>query len=363
MQNVTRFEASLLRLLYYFLRREPFERALPLIEARHADIPPCLGAGAVHLVRDALAKGCTFLLAQRGGWRDERFLRDAAPRGGRLWARTPPDELGLSFSQHTMRFLIWVTAARPGDKQPAWQPRHDDLTHGDLLLLFFAHEGLRGTVEGLGANKLRERAPFMHHALCWLAYPEDFAAAPAEAKPNFTPWVEGVGSCILEALQPDLAARWFLVESEKQNIEQPPAMRGRGTAQDRVLGAFLDALEKANRRDLARFLLKAAHRLLGPGAHSGMWTGALRMDGQRLADRAATYQASTAFLRHLERLAGWATWARGVWRFDDDYAAAQLWLSDWEENEGDVLVGRAQAIIRNLDPMRQAAAPAAAATT
>src|SRR5262245_2907646 len=197
MQNVTRFEASLLRLLYYFLRREPFERALPLIEARH-EPPPGLGGGAIRLAQDALAKGCTFLLAQRGGWRDERHLRGPKPVGGRLWERTVPEDLGLTFSQHSMRFLIWVTAARPGDKQPTWQPRHDELSLGDLVLLFFAHEGLRGTVEGLGAGKLRERAPFVHHGLCWLAYPEDYAGAPDSAKPNFKPWVEGTGACVVE---------------------------------------------------------------------------------------------------------------------------------------------------------------------
>ena len=68
MQNVSRFEASLLRLLYYFLRREPIERALPLIEAR-CDAPKNLSPGAVRLVKDAISKGCTYLLASRGGWR------------------------------------------------------------------------------------------------------------------------------------------------------------------------------------------------------------------------------------------------------------------------------------------------------
>src|SRR3954447_4975707 len=182
MQNVSRFEASLLRLLYYFLRREPIERALPLIEAR-CDAPPCLSKGAVRLVQDALAKGCTFLLASRGGWRDEQNLRGLKRVEGRLWHRTPPEQLGLSFSQHSLRFLIWVTAARPGDKQPGWQPDHDKLTVGDLLLLFFAHEGLRDTIESLGAPTLRKRAPYASHGLCWLAYPEDYGQT--EAAPNF----------------------------------------------------------------------------------------------------------------------------------------------------------------------------------
>lgn len=354
MQNVSRFEASLLRLLYYFLRREPIERALPLIEAR-LEPPPCLSAGAVRLVQDALSKGCTFLLAQRGGWRDDPFLRNLLKKTGRLWQRTQPQALGLTFSQQTLRFLIWITAARPGDKQPAWQPDYDTLTPGDLLVLFFAHEGLRDTVEGLGAPILRKREPYQRHGLCWLAYPEDFTQVPEGISPSFDPWLQDVGACILEALQPDLTARWIHVESSKERIEQPAVMRALGASQHRVLETFLSAVEKIHRRDLARFLLRAAHQLLGPHAHPGMWTGALQMGGQRLADRAATYQAATAMLRQLERLAGWTRWARGVWRFDEEYPAAQLWLEDWEQFEGENLVPRAQAIIRNLDPMRQAA--------
>src|SRR5438067_2504831 len=62
MQTVTRFEANLLRLLYYFLRQEPAERALPLVEQR-IDPPPCLSRTTIRLVQDALAKGCTFLIA------------------------------------------------------------------------------------------------------------------------------------------------------------------------------------------------------------------------------------------------------------------------------------------------------------
>src|SRR6187431_2767296 len=135
MQNVSRFEASLLRLLYYFLRREPIERALPLVENR-CDAPKTLSPDCVRLVKDALGKGCTFLLASRGGWRDERHLRNAKPVTGRLWHRTQPKDLGLTFSKHTMDFLVWITAARPGDKDPKWEPNHDKLTHGDLLLLF-----------------------------------------------------------------------------------------------------------------------------------------------------------------------------------------------------------------------------------
>src|SRR6476620_7070891 len=121
MQTVSRFEANLLRLLYFFLRREPIERALPLVENR-CQAPTCLSRGAVRLVQDALSKGCTFLLAQHDGWRKERHLRGERVVEGRLWQRTPPGELGLPFSGHSLEFLVWITAARPGDKEPRWQP-------------------------------------------------------------------------------------------------------------------------------------------------------------------------------------------------------------------------------------------------
>jgi hypothetical protein len=353
MQNVSRFEASLLRLLYYFLRREPPERALPLVEQR-VEAPRCLSRPAVGLVKDALAKGSVFLLAQRGGWRDERHLRGDKIVAGRLWQRTSPEDLGLTFSRHSLAFLIWITSARPGDKDPAWAPEHTQLTPADLLLLFFAHEGLRETVESLGAPALRKRAPYAQHGLCWLAYPEDFTAVPAELGPSFVPWTNGLGACMLEALQPDLTGRWLQVEGSKERLADPQVMRAIGQSQDRVLSAFLDAVEKAGRRDLARFLLRAAAYLVGPHAHPGMWTGGLQMGGLRLADRAATYQAATAFLRHLDRLAAWERWARTIPHYEEEYKAAQLWLSDWEDYQGEQLVARAQGIVRSLDPMRQA---------
>lgn len=353
MQTVSRFEANLLRLLYYFLRQEPIERALPLVENR-CQAPACLSRTAVQLAQAALAKGCTFLLGQRGGWRHERHLRGERIVSGRLWQRTPPQDLALAFSGHSLEFLVWITAARPNDKEPRWQPNEEELTVGDRLLLFFAHEGLRESGEGLGAPDLRKRQPFVRHGLCWLAYPEDFTAAPLSVVANFEPWTTGVGACILEALQPDLAARWIQVEGNKERIASPQNMQALGQAQARVLTAFLDAVEKAGRLDLARFLLRAAAVIVSSYAHAGMWTGALQTTGLRLADRAALYQAALAFLHHLPRFVTWAQRARATSYFDEGYQAAQLFLADWEQYQGNQLNERAQAIIHQMDPLRQA---------
>jgi hypothetical protein len=130
-------------------------------------------------------------------------------------------------------------------------------------------------------------------------------------------------------------------------------MRLLGLAQERVLTAFLDAVEQAGRTDLARFLLGAAAVLVGPHAHAGMWTARLQTTGLRVADRTATYQAATTFLRALERLQTWEKRARGVGYFDEGYAASQLWKAEWEQAQGDGLTERARAIIRQLDPMTQ----------
>jgi hypothetical protein len=351
MQTVTRFEANLLRLLYYFLGREPAESALALVAERCAP-PACLGRSAVRLVQDALAKGCTFLLARRGGWRVERYLRGERVVEGRLWQRTAPADLGLSFSRHSLEFLIWITSARPGDKEPHWRPAEEELTPGDRLLLYFAHQGLRDSAASLGAADLRRRPPFARHGLCWLAYPEDFAAAPEEFAPDFAPWTNGAGATMLEALQPELAARWIEVEGAKGSIVEWQRMRDLGGSQERVLTAFLDAVETAGRMDLARFLLRAAQQLLGQHANAAMWVEGMTNAGPRLAERTTTYRSALAFLHQLPRLQSWERRARSVGYFDDGYQAAQLWKAEWEGYDGDALNDRARTIIRQLDPLR-----------
>jgi hypothetical protein len=352
MQTVTRFEANLLRLLYYFMGREPVESALALV-AERCTPPLCLGRSAVRLVQDALAKGCTSLLSRRGGWRVERHLRDGRVVEGRLWQRTPPGELGLTFSRHSLEFLIWITSARPGDKEPHWRPAEEELKPGDLLLLYFAHQGLRDSAASLGAADLRRRPPFVRNGLCWLAYPEDFTAAPEEFAPDFAPWTKGVGATMLEALQPELAMRWIQVESAKGSIVEWQRMRDLGRSQERVLTAFLDAAEEAGRLDLARFLLRAAHQLLGQDADAALWVEGMTDAGPRVTERTITYRSALAFLHQLPRLQLWERRARSVGYFDDGYQAAQLWKADWEEYDGDALHDRARTIMRQLDPLRR----------
>ena len=132
-------------------------------------------------------------------------------------------------------------------------------------------------------------------------------------------------------------------------------MRNLGRSQERVLTAFLDAVERAGRLDLARFLLRAAHQLLGEHADAALWVGGLAKAGPRAgrSGRRRT-RAPSALLRQLPRLQSWDRRARSVGYFDEGYQAAQLWKADWEQYDGDALHDRARAIVRQLDPLRQA---------
>jgi hypothetical protein len=353
---VSRFEANLVRVLRFFLRQVPAEQALPLIEQRTGR-PNCLSAACVHLVRDSLAKGCVLRLARSGGWRPVRHLRRGALARGRIWERHPVGELALRFSAKTLEFLIWVTAERPADPKSAWQAVEGEPTPADRFLLYLAYDAVR--VEPQIANAFQARPVFAQNGLIRLAFPEDFTGPRAEARIDFGPWVSGPGATILEALQPELAERWLSVEAAKGQIGDWQRLRAVGQAQERTLAAFSDALEAANRRDLARFLLEVSSELLGamdaPGVQRSpaYWIGGLQgAPPPRLADRIDTQRSALAVLRHLERLRQWERWARSVGYLDDDYDAAQLWLADWERHRGNERAEQAQEILRQVEPLR-----------
>ncbi len=350
MKVVSRFEANLLRILHFFLGRVPREQAVPLLLNAHAQ-PPCLSATAVELVQDALAKGLTLVLARGGGWRRERHLRGDRVADGRLWERTPPAELGLAFSRHSLNFLVWVTAHKPATDKPGWAAPIKELSPADSLLLYLAYSALHGSLRGSEAAPLVSGPALSRNALCRLAYPDDFLD-PAEPLPDFAPWTTGLGACILEALQTTLAQRWLETERDKAHVGQWQELRARGRAQEAVLLAFLQAVETARRLDLARFLLRTLARVLTPGATADLWGTRVVQGGPRMADRVETTQAALALVRQTDRFQRWERAARGVGFFDDGYEASQLTKTDWERHGGDDLHARAQTILRATDPLR-----------
>jgi hypothetical protein len=198
---------------------------------------------------------------------------------------------------------------------------------------------------------LRQRQPFARHGLCRLTYAEDFRGAARDPRPDFTPWTDGLGACILEVWQNHLAEHWLRVERGKAAVTNWQEMRALGQAQDQVLHRFCTAVESAGRLDLARFLLRVASQLLTADATPQAWTGGLTGAGPRMAERTETYRAALAVLRQLEHLRQWQQRARAVGYFDEGYAASQLWKADWDSYDGDTLYTRSQSIIRQLEPL------------
>jgi hypothetical protein len=193
---------------------------------------------------------------------------------------------------------------------------------------------------------------FNVNPLCRLAYPEDFVIL-GEAAPDldFAPWTNDLGGFILEALQSELAERWLKIERSKPSMVNWQAMQALSRAQTVVLDALFKAVEAAGRLDLTRFVLAALTPMLSADAGPERWLEGLKDRGPTMAERTKTARDALMLLRRLQTMRRWATEARGVAFFEDNYAASQLWKTDWERWQGEVLHARAEAILRQVEPL------------
>jgi hypothetical protein len=348
---VSKFEYNLVCVLRFLLGHFPADRGLQLLRSA-ATRPPCLSATAVDLVKDGLAKACVLFLVRAGGWRDERFLRDRQPVGGRVWDRWPLDERTLAFSGHVVEFLLWATAERVHETGTPWDAPPDELTAADELFFWQAFDACRA--DGDLVAVLRRKAAFRQNRLLWLTAPADLTDDEEPTPPDFAPWVVGTRAVILECLQPLLAARWVRSERAKGQVGDWRRMRHQGRAEGAALSAFSEAAHAAGRTDLARFVLRTNTALFRTDLATDFWTEGLAAGGPpgRLADRLDARRAALAVPRQMETLAGWQAAARGVGYFDDDYAASQLWKQTWEAADGDAVAARAAAAVAALDPLR-----------
>jgi FtsH ternary system-associated peptide len=337
---VSRFEADLLTILQGFLGHVPRSQVLPLLLRPGRQRPKCLGSRAVALIEDTLAKGATLVVAQ-DGWRRERFLRDGLIADGRLWERTNAGSLGLSFSGQSLDFLMWLAAAQI-DKTEWQPPKRVSLALGDRLLLALAYETVRDTAAG---RLWTQREPWRSDGLCQLLYAADFSLGSRWPDVDFASWLSLAGVAVLEAWQRRLEERWVQMELARSKVTRLSDLAAIGANQRRVLGSFLEGIDRAGRRDLARFLLGALSRLLTRGAKPKDWLGEVTFDDARLAERQQTSRDALVVVESMERLARWQTESVNTGYFDDGYQAAQLWKSIWEAYNGDSLLARARSLL------------------
>jgi hypothetical protein len=320
MIRVASSEHELLTLARAILGLGQYTPVEDLLRDRHT-VPEQLSPGAMHALRDTLAKGSVLALARCGGWRKQRYLEGGQERSGRLWERHPPAALHFSpVCFHTLRWLLEQPLVKHGCTALTVEGAP---TVADELFLYLCCRLVAGTP---CAQAVSAQAHFRRSALCWLGFPELLRAAPPNlTAAHFARLLEG-GGWLLEALQGDLARRWRRVEESKRVLLEPEAMVALGTAQESVLSLFLDAVDAAGRRDLAGFLLEAGRPLLEQPP--SRWVEGLSPSAS-LGQRAGAARASGAFLRALGRLARWDADHRAVRFFDDGYDAAQRLLSEW----------------------------------
>lgn len=349
MRGVSRFEADVLRIVSCLVHRAPAEQVLALVVGK-AERPGCLSRTCVELVQDHLRKGVVSLLARTGGWQQSRFLRNGTANTGKLWERTPPRELGLFFSRHSLSFLMWLRAASLDDS--AFRPRTEKspLTIADRFLFFLAYESLRETKAspGLFDQQVITTNPFVR-----LMFPEDFADTSSVAPVDLSELFAPENAWLLETLQPWLRQRWRAVERHKRILIRPEEMTGLGRVQGAILDECLAQCEQTGRPDLARFLLQALFDSVEGTPIATDWARNLRVTDLRMADRAQAYQSAMAFLNRATVFQRWTDEARQVSYLDrEEYAAAQLWLADWEHWNGDAVSRTAAELVRQLDPLR-----------
>lgn len=347
MHTLNRFEANLLTILYAVLGDTSMGQVLPKVHEQR-EYGGCLSHQVIELVQAALAKGMTHWLASSGGWHSDRYLRGEKPAAGAIWQRTPPHELGLTFSPASPQFLIWLTANNPLDD--AADPWRDlpELTVGDQLLLLRTLERLRDTLVAERWFRMRNFASLPLVSLC---YPDLVAQRERPTVPDFNQLPEL--AWVLECLQPYLTKRWIEVEQSKARIAEPERMHGLGATQTALLSTFLLAAANSGRRDLARFLLVAFEQLIATGDAPDIlarrWVRDLRVGHMRLAERTIVYQSASSFLAIGALLRSWTQECRQVGYLDEGYAAAQLWLADWARYDGDNVTLRAAATVRALN--------------
>jgi hypothetical protein len=346
---VSKFEFNLLRVIRFLVGHSPADQGLQLLRTAVAR-PECLSAGAVDLVKDTLAKACVLFLVRQGGWRNDRYLRDNSPVGGRIWQRIPLDERSLEFTSAVLDFLIWATAEKVNDTKSPWDAAAKSLTPADELFFWMALDAVRSDPDLLGA--LRKKQAFRGNPLSWISFPGDMTESDDPTPPSFAPLFGGQRAVFLECLQTHLTQRWIRSERMKGQIGDWRRMRHQGRAEFAALAAFLAAADEAKRRDLARFVLRTNAALFTAEMTPVFWTGGLQGSGPpRLADRLDTQRGALAVPRQMATLHEWQQQALGVGYFDDDYQASQVWKADWEAADGDRVASRAHAAVEMLEPL------------
>lgn len=335
---ISRAETNVLTLARVAVGIIPATDAMRLLVSG-VSIPQKLGPTAREAISDTLSRGTVLSLARNGGW---------IPAGEkRLWERGPAPK--LEFTANVVRIFNWVLGTPLTEADPPALTIKGALTVAEDALMAQLLDRLRGTgVEGTVARQPAFRkAPLTVLAHAGLMGRE----AALDPIPAIDVAAHGVW---IDGLRTLFARNWLHVEKLRRDITEPPVLSRIGKAQTDALDSFFAIINKAERHDLATFLIDAATQWVTPDRKGDDFTRSMAMDAP-LRERTDARRRSAAMLRALTTLREWDQQHRSVRFIDDGYDLAQRLVADWERL-GERGFQRAQELVAELDAIPTLAA-------
>lgn len=316
MTVVSRAEADALAIARAVMGAAPFEGVQRLLLGPHK-APKRMGPTAAGLLKDMLGKGAVLALARGGG-----YQRDVK---GRFWERHEPFRIGFGLS--TVRLLQWLLEAPLGESGAEGVVLPDALDLGDELFLFQLLKLTQGSAVWHSVAQLEaaRRSP-----LCALGFAFSLGQVRALDASHAYLW-NGPSLLAVEAMQKTLERLWVGSENDKKKVAFPSQLKTAGLSQEKALSDFLAAIDKADRRELANFLVRAApHWLAAPAeAAPASWVLPALSTTAPLRERQEARRAAAAPYRALGRLAGWDNEHRSLRFIDDGYEKAQRLIATY----------------------------------
>ncbi|MCU0698229.1 MAG: hypothetical protein MUC96_17120 [Myxococcaceae bacterium] len=307
--RVTHAEASLLTLARCAVGAGPTSELTRLLLVSVSP-PAKLGPTSAGLLEETLARGVAHALLEAGGWTREVT--------GRLWDAPLP---ALRFTANVVRLLQWALKLPLAEPEVSRLELQGALTPAEEVFAALLLERARGTAAEatLMLQPELRRAPLVqlvHAASLGRVGPLEAKALTAQ----HLPFVRGLLDLLGDA--------WLSAEQLKPQLAQPKVLASVGRAQAAVAAAFLDVIEAAQARHLARFFVDAAAAWL---ASHQTAADLVQLDAEApLRERGDARREAGALWRVVQRLEQWDQQHRATRFIDDGYDTAQALVKDWE---------------------------------
>jgi hypothetical protein len=319
-----------------------------------------IGPSAMRVLESTLAKGVVKTLARLGGARRRIRPDRGSTSPARVFeVRGVPK---LAFSAYTFELIRWLTNAPLGTPGAARFTEKAE-TLGDQLVAYLALL----LVEGERLERVVAAAPGLATPLTWLGFARSLARHGDEK--SVVPKLDGLvatedARIIVESLGGDLTRRWTASATWDPHdvLEAEQAVRI-GVFERGVLDHLIEAVERANRWDLATFVVEASARVLLPGVLPRdvalRAAPKVRSEGT-LRARTEARQRAGALFHGLVRVGRKREELAHVHFIDEGYDVAQATLSSWEllGREGFTRAENVLSTLASLDPL-EADVPAA----